>query len=121
MLREQRGILTSGNFPRASNFGLQRLKLLVRCIRRGTFDPSVPSNERRAEGCEYCPAAVFASGLPLNRSMPADAIDLINQVPCALVGHIHRAPRRRNRTTCLDLFEQLNLAGPDSAFRIKIN
>jgi hypothetical protein len=53
--------------------------------------------------------------------MPADAVDLVNQVPRPLVGHLHGAAGGRNRPAVADLLEQLDLAGPDPLVAIEID
>jgi hypothetical protein len=55
--------------------------------------------------------------LPLDGGLPADAVDLVHQIPCPLVGHVHRAPRGRNRAAGVNVFQELYLAGPDPSSR----
>src|SRR6516164_6242856 len=53
--------------------------------------------------------------------MTADAVDLVHQVPCPLVGHVHRAARCRDRAEVADMLQELDLARPDPLLRIEID
>src|SRR5262249_12351682 len=64
---------------------------------------------------------VLATGLPLDRRLAADAVDFIDQVPGALVGHVHGAAGGRNRAELSNVLQQLDFAGPDAPFRIKVD
>jgi hypothetical protein len=59
--------------------------------------------------------------LPLDSGVAKSSVDLIDQIPRPLVRHIHGATGRRDRSASVNLLKQANLAGPNPAFRIKIN
>ena len=64
---------------------------------------------------------IMTAGLPVHRRLPADAVDLVDQVPGALVGHVHGAAGRRDRAELADILQKLDLARPDPAFGIEVD
>src|SRR4051812_28156107 len=66
----------------------QRLQLLANRGRRITFDLAIALDQRGAERCQHRAAAILAAGLRFDRGLPADRVDLVDQVPGALVGHL---------------------------------
>src|SRR6185295_6548064 len=91
----------------------QGLELLARGAGSIAFDLAVARNQRRAERRQDGAAAVLAAGLPCHRGLAADSIDFIDQIPRALVGHVHRAAGRRDRAAGFDILQQLDLAWSD--------
>src|SRR4051812_25969885 len=63
---------------------------------------------------------MLASGLRRHDRLAEDRIHLLDQVPGALVGHLHAARRRRDRTERGDLLKQLDLARADAAVRVQV-
>src|SRR5687767_299028 len=96
-----------------ADIAAQSLQLLARRARGVAFDLAVALDQRDAERRQHRAAAVLAAGLPLDGGLPADAVDLVDQIPCPLVRHLHRAARGRNRAAGVDVLQQLDLARPD--------
>jgi hypothetical protein len=67
--------------PWASDIGPQRHQFLADRACGGAFDLPVTCDERQAERRQHGAAAVLAAGLPLDRGMAADAVDLVDQIP----------------------------------------
>src|ERR1700743_2715538 len=55
------------------------------------LDLAVARNQGGAERRQHGAAAILAAGLTLYGRLPADAVDLVDQVPGAFVGHVHGA------------------------------
>ena len=68
-------------------------------------------------GVSAAPPPVLAAGLPRDDGLLADA----HQIPGALVGHVHRAASRRNRTELLDFLQQLDFPRPDPILSIEVD
>src|SRR5450755_1234867 len=88
---------------------------------RVAFDFAVTRHQGHAERRQDRATAVFAAGLAFDGGMPADTIDLVDQIPRPLVGHVHRAARGRDRAATLDIFQKLDLARPDASLRVKVD
>ncbi len=101
--------------------GPQRLQVLADRARGGALDLAVARDQGGAERRQAGAAAVLASGLPLDGGTPADPVDLIDQIPRPLVGHVHGAAGGRDRSAGLDIFKQLDFAGPDPALGVEID
>src|SRR5712672_2415677 len=127
MLKERRFsaatpiFLSGSSFLRPPNVGPQRLQFLADRARRVAFDFTIARHQRYAERCEYRAAAVLAAGLALDGGMPTDTIDLVDQIPRPLVGHVHRAARGRDRAATLDIFQKLDFARPAASLRVKVD
>ena len=74
----------------------QRLKFLVNCAGGIAFDFSIASDQGDPERSQNCAASVFAARLPRDCRLPADAIYFIDEIPRALVGHVHGTSGSRN-------------------------
>src|SRR5689334_15262304 len=97
--------LSPGSLLRPSDLAAQCRKLLARGAGRVALDLTVARDQRDPERGERRAAAILAAGLPLHRSLPADAVDLVHQIPGALVGHVHGAAGRRDRAVLADVFQ----------------
>src|SRR5215218_21576 len=100
---------------RPGDLAAQRLQLLAYGTRRIAFDLAIALDQRDTERRQHRAAAILAAGLRLDRRLPADAVDLVDQVPGALLGHLHRAAGGRNRSMLVDLLQKLDLARSDPA------
>src|SRR6185312_296337 len=89
----------------------QRLAL-YRTVMTDQFLPA--RRERRA-------AARAAAGLGGHQRLLEGAVDLGDQLPGALVRHVHGAARGRDRALALDLLQQRDLAGPEPALVVEVD
>ena len=76
---------------------------------------------RDAKRREHCPAATLAADFPLDGCAAADTIDFIDEVPRPFVGHVHGLARSGDRTAIPNGLQQLDLARPDTIFRVEID
>src|SRR5882757_657029 len=106
---------------RAADLAAQCLQLLACRAGRVAFDLAVTFDQRETERGQRCAAAILAAGLPLDGGLAADAVDLVDQVPRPLVGHVHRTARGRDRTAFIDVLQQRDFSRPDPALRIEID
>src|SRR5260370_24217176 len=81
-------------FLRMSDVGPQRLEIPAHRVGGGALDLAVARDQRDAERGEHRAATILAAGLPFHRGLASDAVDLVDQIPRPLVGHIHGAARR---------------------------
>src|SRR6267142_1348312 len=107
--------LSAGSLLWPADILAQCLKLLARRAGGIAFDLAVARDQRRAERRQHRAATVLAAGLPFHRGLAADAVDLVDQIPGALVGHVHRAAGGRDRAAGLDILQQLDLARSDAS------
>jgi hypothetical protein len=114
-------LLPARNLHRPPDIAAQCREFFLHRAGGVAFDLAVACDQRLAERCQHRAAAVLAAGLPLDGGMAADPVDLVDQVPRPLVGHVHRAPGGRNRTAGMDVFQELDLARPDPALGVEID
>ncbi len=88
---------------------------------RSALDGAEMSHERRSKARQPCPAAVPPAGPTIDDGLAEDGVQLLDKLPGAPVGHAHGASRRRDRTENGDLFQKLDLTGPDAAARFEID
>src|SRR5579863_9829931 len=99
-------------FPGASalgpmaDIGAQGLELLARRALGRALDLPIAFDQRQAEWRQHRAPTVLTAGLPFDRSAPANTIDLIDEIPCTLVRHVHRPPGCGDRAAAIDIFKQ---------------
>ena len=71
-------------FPRTADVALERFQLLVHGAGGVALDLAVARDKLFAEGSEHRAAAVLAAGLRLDRGMPANAVDLVDEIQARL-------------------------------------
>src|SRR6266702_443165 len=99
----------------------QRLQLSAHRLCGVALDLAVARDQREAERRQHRAAAVLAAGLPLDGGLAADAVDLVDQVPRPLVGHVHGAAGGRDRAAFIDVLQQRDFSRSDPPFRIEID
>src|SRR6188474_1656004 len=88
-----------------SDLAAQGSKLLARRAGGVPLDLAISRDQRSAKRRQRGATAVLPAGLPLDRGLPAHAVDLVDEVPCPLVGHVHRPSGGRNRPANLDILQ----------------
>lgn len=64
---------------------------------------------------------MLSASLTCNSWAATNLVDLIDQIPGPLIGHIHGATGGGDRTTGVNVFKEVNLTRPDPPLRIKID
>jgi hypothetical protein len=112
---------TGSGLPASAHICSQRLQFLAGCALGRTLDFSVARNKGQTERRQHGAAAISATRLTFHRRAPADTVDLVDEIPGSLVGHVHRAPRSRNRAAGAYILKQLDFAGTDPTLRVQID
>ncbi|MBN9262098.1 MAG: AMP-binding protein, partial [Hyphomicrobium sp.] len=95
---------------RPRKIDLQHLEALTGRVLGRRLDLAVLINKKSAKTRERSATAMLAANLTFDRSLVADPVDLINQIPGSFVGHAERAACRGNRAAALDAFEKLDFS-----------
>src|SRR3982751_1161157 len=79
---------------------------------RGVHAPVAREHVASAPG-QRCAAAAAAAGACRNERRIEEAVELVDELPCALVAHAHAPAGRGNRARLENAFEELGLAGAE--------
>jgi hypothetical protein len=106
---------------RPRKIDLQHLEALTGRVLGRRLDLAVLIDKKSAKTRERSATAMLAANLTFDRSLVADPVDLIDQIPGPFVGHAERAACRGNRAAALDAFEKLDFSRADTFARIEID